>query len=220
MSISSELRKLWLLVTDPEFRAQKAVFNAYKRDRGTTTLTDFPNVSALDTVLDVGGYEGDWAATMRADHDATVHVFEPHPRFAAKIKERFAGDPKTHVHDFAIGSSDGTLSLSDDANASSAMISDGPQVEGTIRDAAEAWDALGLGDVAVVKMNIEGGEYDLLPALIRSGLIERVDRLMVQFHNYSAGDGARRDAIRADLEKTHECEWVYPFVWEQWRRRR
>ena len=84
----------------------------------------------------------------------------------------------------------------------------GPVVEG-----------LALSDVAVIKMNIEGGEYDLLPAMIDSGFMQHVDTLMVQFHKYGPDDVARRDAIRAGLSRTHVCEWVYPFVWEQWARK-
>ena len=38
----------------------------------------------------------------------------------------------------------------------------------------------------------------------------------IQFHLYTQDNIADRDAIRTHLAKSHACDWVYPFVWEQW----
>ena len=73
--------------------------------------------------------------------------------------------------------------------------------------------------IDVAKMNIEGGEYDLLPALLSRPDAPPLDTLLVQFHKYERGDAAARDAIRQTLERTHDCDWCYEFVWEQWSRR-
>ncbi len=90
---------------------------------------------------------------------------------------------------------------------------------GRIRTAGQVIDALGLDEIAVAKINIEGGEYDILPYLIETGLIARFHTLSIQFHDFNTGDAYLRDMIRADLEKTHRCLWNYDFVWEQWQRR-
>lgn len=219
MSISSELHKMWKLATDPDFRAYKRMVKEFYAAHGRGTPDRYEGLKPGDTVLDVGGYKGDWAERMTALYGVKVHCFEPHPRFVRHLEGRFAGREDVTVQGYAIGRSAGVLDLSDDENASSALVASGNPVQGEIRPAAEVFATLGLDDIACMKMNIEGGEYDLLPALIESGLMPRIDRLTVQFHRYGPEQEAQRDAIRADLARTHRCVWEYPFIWEEWARK-
>ena len=85
------LRKLYRreVLKDPFLLAVKA----WKRDRGDSTLRmDYP-LGPGSLVLDVGGYQGDFAADVVSRYGAKVLVFEPMPGFAASSKERFAGEP-------------------------------------------------------------------------------------------------------------------------------
>lgn len=219
MTIKSELIKLWNIATSPSYRAARAPYRAFRKVHGAYTPAQFPQVQPGDVVLDIGGYLGQWSDDMISRYGVVSHIFEPHPSFASAMAERFADNSSVHVHAYALGSADGVLEMSDQANASSALISEGPTVTGVVKALGPVVEGLGLTDVAVIKMNIEGGEYDLLPAMIDGGFMARVDQLVVQFHKYSADDVARRDAIREGLSRTHDCEWVYPFVWEQWARK-
>ncbi|APE44825.1 hypothetical protein BOO69_16525 [Sulfitobacter alexandrii] len=216
MSISSELHKIWKLATDPEFRAYKRQVRAFYAAQGRGTPERYQGLKPGDTVLDVGAYRGDWAERMTTLYGVRVHCFEPHPRFARHLHDRFREREDVAVEGYAMGRSAGVLKLSDDENASSALVTSGDPVEGEVRPASEVFDTLGLDRVACIKMNIEGGEYDLLPAMIDAGLMPRVDRLTVQFHRYGPEQEAQRDAIRADLARTHRCAWEYPFIWEEW----
>jgi hypothetical protein len=67
-----------------------------------------------------------------------------------------------------------------------------------------------------LKINIEGGEFDLLDHLIESGMIMCVRRLQVQFHDFVAGASTRRSEIRQRLKASHRETWCYDFVWEEW----
>lgn len=216
--LTETLEKRWRILTDRDFRQFRARVRAFKRAHGKVTPAKFENIKASSIVFDLGGYEGQWAADMRARYDCTVHIFEPHPKFSAKLAERFSSDPKVHCHSFAIGGVDGTLQLSDDKDASSAFVLDGNHVTGDVRNVRSVWKKLALDQIAATKINIEGGEYDILPALIKSGLIANFDQLVVQFHNYRKGDMTQRDEIRKSLTKTHVCDWNYDFVWEKWTR--
>lgn len=219
MSVTSELHKVWKRISDPEFRAMKRQITAFRAAHGRGTPERYSGLQPGDVVLDVGGYHGDWAQRMTELYGVIVHAFEPHPRFISHMQNRFTDRPDVHVHGFAIGSKAGKLDLSDDENASSALVTSGPTVTGDIRPVADVFEELGLRQIAVVKMNIEGGEYDLLPALIETGLIEKVDRLTVQFHRYSDAQIGQRNVIREGLSQTHECAWDYPFIWEEWVRK-
>ncbi len=219
MSIKSELRKVWKRLSDPAFRDNQRQLKAFRATHGRGTPERFNGLKPGDIVIDAGGYRGDWAARMSALYGVTVHVFEAHPRFVRHLEGRFAGDSNIHVHGYAVGSHDGVLRLSDDENASSALDVGGAMVEGQVRAAVDVFKALELNEIAVLKMNIEGGEYDLLPALLDSGLMSGIARLTVQFHRYDESQATQRDIIRERLAKTHDCVWCFPFLWEEWARR-
>jgi hypothetical protein len=76
-----------------------------------------------------------------------------------------------------------------------------------------------LGPVALMKLNIEGLEFELLDALLGGGGIANVDNLLIQFHDFVPDAAARRTSIQQQLMRTHEQLWDFPFVWEAWQRR-
>lgn len=201
---------------EPWTRVFYAAFRRWKADRMETRRMEFQGIGAQSVVFDVGGFQGNWAADIHGRYGAKVHVFEPHPAFATAIRARFAANPAIILHDFALGSSEGTLDLSDDGDASSSFRMAGRTVQGRIEPVARFFAQTDIPRIDLMKVNIEGGEYDLLPALIEAGLMSRIGILQVQFHLFSADDIARREAIRARLAETHDCDWSYDFVWEQW----
>lgn len=213
------IRKLWRRLTDPKYRQFRAEVKRYKKERASGVVSEFAGLGPQSVALDFGGYRGDWAASLAERYDPVVHVFEPHPHFAASIASRFAGNPKIHVHDVALGRSDGSFTLSDDADASSAMKAGSTAIVCKVVGVRHFFADHPLGDIDVAKINIEGGEYDLLPALYDAGILPGIRTLLIQFHDFSEGDGARRAAIRKQLEETHICDWCYDFVWEQWSRK-
>ncbi len=176
----------------------------------------FTHLGAGSVVFDMGGFEGNWAAAIHERYGADVHVFEPHPAFAAQIRARFKGNTAITPYDFGLGSAAATLTLSDDGDASSSFKEAKNAVLGRIEPVSEFFQSHDIPRIALMKINIEGGEYDLLPALINAGIMPRIEVLQIQFHLYAEEDIARRNAIRAQLEQTHTCDWNYDFVWEQW----
>ncbi|MFY0691403.1 MAG: FkbM family methyltransferase [Paracoccaceae bacterium] len=211
------LKKWRDLRANPYRRIFHDAFAKWRKDKGEVLRFRFPDLTAQSVVFDVGGFEGNWAHRIHAAHGSTLHVFEPHPGFAAQIAARFEGNDKIHLHAIALGSADGTLSLSDEGDASSAIADHTRSVTGDVVEVGRFFAEHGIDHVDLMKVNIEGGEYDLLPALISAGLMPRIDLLQVQFHLYSEADIAVRAGIRAQLAQTHDCVWEYPFVWEQWR---
>lgn len=195
-------------------------FKQYQADQREKKRMHFQHLGPDSLVLDIGGFEGNWAHDMHARYGCHIHVFEPHPKFAAKIAERFKGNNKITVHDFAIGSQNGTLELTDDGDASSALSARRKSaIQGHVMAVADFFANHNLPKIDLIKVNIEGGEYDLLPALLELGIVARTEVLQIQFHLYQEGDIAARDKINAGLAQTHQPEWSYPFVWEQWKRR-
>ncbi len=196
-------------------------FKAWRRDNAAERLKSYSDLPTEPTVFDFGGYKGEWTDVVLADApDAKVHIFEPHPRFAKELEAKYADKFRISVYPFALGSRDDKMHLSDADNASSSVADGGGNIEAPIHAVSRFFDAHQFSSIELMKMNIEGGEYDLLPALIDAGVMARVEKLQVQFHLFDEGFIPKRDAIREALSATHDCAWVYPFVWEEWRKRK
>jgi hypothetical protein len=70
--------------------------------------------------------------------------------------------------------------------------------------------------VDVMKLNVEGGEYDILDRMLATGVMRQVGSLLVQFHGFVPGAERRRQGIIEGLAGTHVRRWCEPWVWERW----
>jgi FkbM family methyltransferase len=176
-------------------------------------------VTEGSTVLEVGGYLGKWVSSMRRRSRCTIHTFEPVPDFHRQLVATVAGDARTHVHGFGLGARTRRAAIGLHGDGSSLLsTSGGDVVEVDIVDVESFFADRGIGEVHLMSVNCEGGEYELLDRLIETGLVHRVACLQVQFHR--VGPGYRRDAqrLRAALDSSHVRSFSFPFVWEGWRR--
>jgi FkbM family methyltransferase len=94
--------------------------------------------------------------------------------------------------------------------------SDTPRTNVQIADIDRVWRDLRLGQVNLMKINIEGAEFPLLARMIETGLLNRVDCFMIQFHEWHPDAYGKRRRIREELSKTHRLVWDYHFIWEKW----
>ena len=185
--------------------------------RGDKTLRLFYDLNADSVVLDLGGYEGQWASDIFAMYQCRIHVFEPVVEFANGIRRRFVRNPRIVVRDFGLAERTGTASISIQADGSS-MFKKGTQTcELKLIRAADYFEQEGIDHVDLIKINIEGGEYDLLDHLIDSGWAGRIRNIQVQFHDFVPDAERRMRSIQNKLATTHRTTYQYPFVWENWR---
>lgn len=142
---------------------------------------------------------------------ATVHAFDPTPAIdetlqASELPQRF------HVHHWAAAGKDGTLTLyprvSKSGKKSSGMYTLTPDV-GSVDDAIEVpactiatmQDKLGHDRIDILKMDIEGAEYDVLDGLLNS--TARPVQLLVEFHHRFKG--IHISATRRVLSRLHKA---------------
>jgi FkbM family methyltransferase len=192
----------------------------WRRIDGDHTLRLQYDLGPESTVLDVGGFEGQFASDIVAMYGCRVEVFEPVPAFAEKIAQRFARNPLVTVHACGLSSGNGTVTLDLSGDASSHAR--GPAehaVTGELRAVEDVFAELGDRSLDLMKINIEGAEYDLLEHMVATGLIERVRDIQVQFHLFVPDASQRMHALRAALGRTHVPTYQYDFMWENWRRR-
>jgi len=170
------------------------------------------------TVLDFGGYEGQWSSDIYSKYNSTIYVFEPYKLFASQIEERFAKNPKIKVFDFGLSNKDITTKLYLSDNASTMFGKEEEAVDIKLQKATDFFKEHQIDTVDLVKMNIEGGEYDLLEHLIEEGFIKNIKNIKVQFHDFVINDAKERmTAIQKKLSLTHKIVYQYEFVWEHWK---
>ena len=74
-------------------------------------------------------------------------------------------------------------------------------------------------EVDLMKINIEGGEYELLEQLIETDMMSKIKDLQIQFHNIASDPEKRMQAIQEALKNSRYLTYQYKFVWENWTRR-
>ncbi len=169
-------------------------------------------------VFDMGGFEGSWAAEIFARFVCRVEIFEPVPTFAEKIRERFSYNPALRVHTCGLAARTRVEHIALSSDASSIFIqAAGATVPIELIDVDDWFARNGVDHIDLMKINIEGGEYELLERMLDKRLVVKVGYFQIQFHDLAPDSGPRMEAIRARLAETHEALYHYAFVWDGWR---
>ncbi len=120
-----------------------------------------------------------------------VHAFDPTPRWVEWIKTQNTL-PQFHFHPLAIGSRDGTLRMYPRINGKGkvsstmiTMINDSADetlgIEVPVKKISTLMTELDISSIDILKMDIEGAEYEVIDDLLNSGV--QVYQLLVEFHH-------------------------------------
>jgi FkbM family methyltransferase len=200
-------------LTDAEIRVAK-----WYADEAEDRLRLDYKLENTSVVVDLGGYEGRWTSDIFSRFRCRMHVFEPVHRFAEKLRWRFRHNPLVTVHECGLASKDEKATMFMGADGTSIFRrASAETVTIELREAATYLTGLGIDHVDLMKINIEGGEYDLLDHLIASDWITNIREVQVQFHDFVPDAQRRMAAIKEKLQATHQLTYEYPFVWENWR---
>ena len=167
-------------------------------------------------VFDLGGYEGWFAARIFCKYCCNVIIFEPYVEYVDQMHNRFLHNKKIKIFPFGLAEQTQNAMLNIDNYSSSMYIKSTNSVNVKLIKASIFFSEHNIQFVDVMKINIEGGEYDLLEHLIESGLIFKIKNLQIQFHFFVPNASIRMDKIQAKLEESHILTYQYYFVWENW----
>jgi FkbM family methyltransferase len=190
----------------------------WREAAGDRTLRVAYDLDENSVVWDVGGYEGDWAAEIAARYRSRIEIFEPVPEYTARVRERFRRNPRVSVHQFGLGGSTRSDTIQLNADGSSIFATGGETTAIRIIDIVDKLADSEVSEIALLKLNIEGAEYELLDRLIESGEIARFRAIQVQFHDFVPDAEARMHSIQDALGRTHRRTYSFPWVWEGWER--
>ncbi len=195
------------------------VIRQWKSDKGDQTLRLDYDLNRNSTVLDLGGFRGEWAHQIHSRYGCKVHVFEPVTSFAKGIVDRFDGNTAIEVHSCGLGGITRSECIFLSADASSIVQKQGAAESIRIVDVVEWFEQHRIERVDLMKVNIEGAEYELLERMLDAGLERLINNIQVQFHNFTPNAVSRMKAILDRLQESHQPTYQYHFVWENWQRR-
>ncbi len=187
------------------------------KDQGDSTLRLNYELDAGSLVFDLGGYRGQWTSDIFSMYCCTIHVFEPVIEFADRIEQRFFRNEKIFVHKFGLSNKNQKVQLAVSETSSSLYKQGNDMREVRLVRAIDFMQENYTQKIDLMKINIEGGEYDLLEHLIDSGFVKTIKNIQVQFHDFVPEAERRMPMIQSELKKTHCLTYQYPFVWENWR---
>lgn len=143
------------------------------------------------------GDDIDFDVAIIEKYGVEVHAFDPTPSSIDMLRERNLPD-RFSFHPWAITASDGSLTfyprLRKDGSKSNVMYTMVAEEE-TVDDAIDVpayslnttCDKLGHGKIDLMKMDIEGAEYEVLEGLLISRI--KPTQLLVEFHHRFPGIG-------------------------------
>ena len=145
--------------------------------------------------FDVGGHLGETLAeVLRPEyHFDLVHCFEPQAKCYAHITDTFATDiaaGRLIVHKFGLADFDGERDLfgGESTSLGASMFADKTDINSAESEVCQFKRAADFvtahaatGDLAVMKLNCEGGEVFILRDLLRGGAFKRLADVMIDF---------------------------------------
>ena len=185
-----------------------------------------------DVVMDCGANVGAVTGPL-AETGATVHAFEPDPFAFAQLSARVAGMQNVVLHHAAVGVTAGRVGLMRATNfeanrmtgsVKSTVIPGGHNIDQAEANSIEVEQialpdmirdiAAERGEVAFLKMDIEGAELDLLEHMQAEGLFELVRLTVAETHENKFRDlrprfAALRNAVAAHYPVTRvNLDWI------------
>ena len=177
------------------------------------------NLNKNDLFLDVGSFQGKVISEINSIYNCEIIGLEPELNNFKYLNEKFKNFKNIRLYNFGLSNFSGFANMSTDYGLASLSLSknnENSSIRVEIKNVIDFINNLNLKNISVLKLNVEGSEYEILNELIESGFIKNIKILFVQFHMIDHLSKSKRIDLIQKLRKTHSKEFSYYFVWEKW----
>jgi len=142
----------------------------------------WPTLPQNATVLELGTYKGRWGLQMFINYPTINYIgFEPQEwayNTAYKVLEPY----NARLYNYGLGYDGGILPLINHGTdgCKFGTYDDLDIVTAEKRPLIPTFMKLGIDHIDLMMVNIEGGEYEVIPTMLNAGI--KPDRIVVQFH--------------------------------------
>lgn len=178
------------------------------------------NVSSDPVFFDIGAFKGDWSRQMISRYGGKSYMFEVLPQYLDILKRDFKDSNyvlcefglsgKTQCIETGLENTTDSFSVFENTSTNKVNIS--------LKRMSDFIEEGSITAIDVCKINIEGGEYELLEHMIDADICKLCKNIQVQFHGQYPIDNFynRWVDIRKSLTETHNLTYDYYFTWENW----
>ncbi len=215
MNLIKTIKSLIKTVLYPKPTLQAKRVAIYKSHGGNNMRYKY-NLNKESVVFDLGGYQGEWSSEIFTRFQPYIYIFEPVTEYVDALKDKFKTNQKIKVFSYGLSNitKDEIIYINNDS--SSSFIKKGSPLNMKLVASDKFFKENKIKKIDLIKVNIEGGEYDLIEDLINKGNINNITNLQVQFHDFVPNAKERMQNIQDNLKKTHHLTFQYEFVWENW----
>ncbi len=176
-------------------------------------------LTAKSRVVDCGYFQGQFACGIMLKYGCRVDAYEPVREWYEQGSQSIArGErPNIHLYHGAVGCWRGETDMVIKGDSTGLYADrEGREIERTPLHLID--DVIGDG-CDLLKLNIEGMEFDVLERMIKLDLAERCRNIQVQFHTCAPEAERRYEWIKRNLLTTHFLTYHFPWCWENYQLR-
>ena len=183
----------------------------------------FHNVAPNSLFLDFGGYLGEWTDAALASGVDEIWIFEPNPDFYKYLNGRYYANRKIKIITDVIELQSRTQIFYSDGLASSSILASshlkidlGKSFEVICRPFTDDEVKYMKSRNVIVKMNIEGAEYQLLNYFSQIDLFGSVSRFAIQTHVLNKQTYHNLTVYYKTMSKYMKLKVSFPVIWDVW----
>jgi FkbM family methyltransferase len=170
--------------------------------------------------VDIGAFEGNFANLYIQKYpDSKMILIEPIDKFVESIRNKFSDDSVEIIQSALTADGRNLRLFVADANTSAIPQENAKVIEVPSISVADLSSMVRSKSITLLQINCEGAEYEILPEIIKSGLITQIEALNIQFHYLSLSNMLKHWKIRRELSRTHRLKWSTYFIWERWQKK-
>ena len=178
-------------------------------------------LSKGDIIFDLGAFKGEFSEKVYSE-SSRFYLFDTNPKMVKYLNKKFKGKKNVSVHPFGLGERDthGSTRLPIFPWASAgASYEENKNEKLIVKDFIKFCEEYKINEIEVLKINIEGAEYNLMKYLYKNKFLKNINHIQIQPHDFDNESLNNLLELHRNLHKTHKLKLSYPFVWDFWERK-